>query len=464
MNGPEKCLEARDPSALLAYLQGDLPPEELRELEDHLRVCPFCSVELAALRSVDLLLRTHPESFHPDADELYAFVAGTEDPASRIAKHLETCSACADDARILREEVFETPGLARTLRELPPSLRARLEQMHGIRERQTLRRDFAARIADILRHPLRFPVFALGTAAAVVILAVMVIPTWETLKYATKPPMMPSQVETKDVGRPDALLDKDGRAPDQKVSREEVLGEVRKRRDAAADEVATVPAGPPTDALERALSAGKGAKVEDDSSLPMLPAPAPAAPPFAPQYGAPASVEKEVFMMRKPERAHAPARKAAPPAEGPAPPGETSPQPGMTMPGSPPVEVSLVGPDGTPFTEFRFTPTRSLEDRYRFIPEPIATAKGKRFKQDAAGRRQSLEKSTDSSARVLRILIVIEKGGEGYAIRGTILDSPSAPASGVAVDSGIPHEALQERVAALVTKLLSDRPADAGRK
>ena len=47
---------------LSAYLDGDLPPERKRQLEEHLRSCDGCSRQIDALRSLAAALREMPES------------------------------------------------------------------------------------------------------------------------------------------------------------------------------------------------------------------------------------------------------------------------------------------------------------------------------------------------------------------------------------------------------------------
>jgi anti-sigma factor RsiW len=53
-------------NGLGAYVLGALEPEEQGQLEEHLRVCPSCAAELAALRSLPALLdRVRPEDLRP---------------------------------------------------------------------------------------------------------------------------------------------------------------------------------------------------------------------------------------------------------------------------------------------------------------------------------------------------------------------------------------------------------------
>lgn len=50
-----------------AYLDGEIPPDERREVEKHLSECPVCTAELDSLRAIALELVAPPETKAPDS-------------------------------------------------------------------------------------------------------------------------------------------------------------------------------------------------------------------------------------------------------------------------------------------------------------------------------------------------------------------------------------------------------------
>jgi hypothetical protein len=170
----EGCPDGWDPAELLAYLEEDVEPSTRAALEGHLKGCSICSDELDSLRKCDALLREHPESFHPDPEDLYRLASRGEDPAGNTKNHVESCRDCTETMHLLREMLSaEAPEQSQVI---PESLVSRLEELYGIPGRASHREPLSSFFHRLLGIRLRLPVLALGTAAAVAIIVVLVMP------------------------------------------------------------------------------------------------------------------------------------------------------------------------------------------------------------------------------------------------------------------------------------------------
>jgi hypothetical protein len=172
----EGCPEGWDPAELLAYLEEDVGPSTRAAVEEHLKECAICSDELDSLRKWDALLREHPESFHPDPEDLYRLVSLGEDPGGHTKNHVESCRDCTEAVHLLREMLSaqaEAPGPSQVI---PGSLVSKLEELYRIPGRASHREPLSSFFHRLLQIRLRLPVLALGTAAAVAIVVVLVMP------------------------------------------------------------------------------------------------------------------------------------------------------------------------------------------------------------------------------------------------------------------------------------------------
>jgi hypothetical protein len=180
----ESCPEGWDPAELLAYLEGDLEPIEERKLEEHLKTCTVCSSELGSLRKLDRLLRRHPESFHPEKEELFRLAIAGDDRPERLEAHVVSCPTCQEELEILREmiELRESSSVEAT--PLPPALAHEFRRIHqsGVKEERSdkLSQQLLGLWHRLFAIPSSLPLLTLGTAAAVVIIAVLAVPLWKT--------------------------------------------------------------------------------------------------------------------------------------------------------------------------------------------------------------------------------------------------------------------------------------------
>ncbi|MGO9571100.1 MAG: hypothetical protein ACLP5H_26545 [Desulfomonilaceae bacterium] len=172
----EGCPDGWDPAELLAYLEEEVGPLTRTALDEHLRACSICSDELDALRKWDALVREHPESFHPDAEDLYRLVSRGEDPAGDTKNHVDSCRDCTEAVQLLSEMLSAENAAQEPPPRMPGSLVSRLEELYGVPGRVPHREHLSSFFNRLLGIRLRLPVLALGTAAAVVIMAVLVLP------------------------------------------------------------------------------------------------------------------------------------------------------------------------------------------------------------------------------------------------------------------------------------------------
>jgi anti-sigma factor RsiW len=177
--------EGWESSQILAYIEGDLDQAPNNEFESHLRECSFCAAEYQTLRHLNSLLKTNPEVFHPNDDELYAFASRKTDPEGQIASHLEWCSRCAEDVRTF-EQMLEVRADGHFEQKMPQAIERQIELLQGTFAGPATG-GFWPRVSDLLKKPFAMPVLSLASAAAALILAVLIIPSWEEFKKIPQP-------------------------------------------------------------------------------------------------------------------------------------------------------------------------------------------------------------------------------------------------------------------------------------
>ena len=183
------CPYGWEPAKLLAYVEGALSKKEESELELHLKKCSWCRMETASLSYAHNLLLKHPLAFHPDPDDLLRFVAEGEDSESDIASHVKSCAHCAEDVAFLREMLekgFDVPQQAPAM---PPALRERLQADHGRVTHEPERENLIERIINLISSHFRIPMLAVGTAAAVVLIAALFLPQYAPFRGMTGVPV-----------------------------------------------------------------------------------------------------------------------------------------------------------------------------------------------------------------------------------------------------------------------------------
>lgn len=470
-NSRQQCSEGRDPSQLLAYVEGDLDAAACHELESHLRSCSFCASECEALRKADRLLRTHREAFHPDEEELYRFVATGEDIGQRIASHLASCRECSEDAELLRQMLRAGSEIPAQAPELPKSLIRELEQLHPLPTSPGVLGRLHSSVTELMRLPFQMPVLALGTAAAVVFFVIVSIPLWDTFnKIEHIAPGVAEQQLAPERKKSDSLdLERSGEATLQRAPVGSFgVGPMEERiQEPAASPPAKseLPAASESHRFERPkkaqpermpLAAGK--------AVPAVPAPRqerystdtmlPSAPP--------------VFQERKGDDAHRTPRMAYPKADHAkmrearkaevpefpreAPPASTALGSGLAD-SRIPLSVRVTDAEGRPISWLYFSLPTNLAGRYRLVPEVDAE------KQISAGTAVPEDVSKlafqNKFNGATRITVVVRERNGVFDVEAKLFE-PGSAVDGKKIDAiGVAKGDMAVRVASLVASLLN---------
>jgi anti-sigma factor RsiW len=188
MNATSRCPDGWDPALLLAYLEEELTVAQREQLERHLGSCRECASELQALQAMDRLLKERTAAFHLDERELAGSINGEPRNLEQVEDHIARCHSCKEDVELLRamqDAAQDSPDPALSV---PPELARQLERLFGPPPEATpWCRVVQQWVGDILSPRMRMPVFALGTAAALVVGAVLVRPMWEAYRTLEVP-------------------------------------------------------------------------------------------------------------------------------------------------------------------------------------------------------------------------------------------------------------------------------------
>jgi anti-sigma factor RsiW len=458
VSSPEQhtCFDGRDPAQLLAYLDGELDASALKELEEHLTACPVCAAELARLRQMDSLLKKHPDTFHPDEEALFRFALRREDPGGRIAQHLALCRNCADDLDILLEMIAAGSQIPKQPARLPDALISDLQKLYPTSGRETAWQVLPSWFADFLKAPFRLPVLAVGTAAAVAIIAAVGIPMWRALKNDVPSAEIFKMVEP-------SSLQKQASVP------------------ATVDQV---PAAPPTEepVRDREKAKREGGQRETAS---VEPQPSSVAPPPSPSK-AEAELNPAVRSGKdRPDRrisAQVEAKRAAKPGELSTPSrGEGTIAPGrfdyhalkQAPPGTSdtkheawpghlpdesdsrtPVSVHIVDTQGKTLRNLTWTVPRELEPGYRFIVQVPPAGRDASASNRIAEAKEDVSGLPRQSVGGLVINVRVEQKGEYYTIEAELIDSNSNRSLNTVKAYNVPVEGAPVKIGAMVSSLL----------
>jgi len=186
-NEETKCPQGWDQTQLLAYMERDLDKTAREELEAHLKSCETCASEVESLRKMDVLLKHHSEIFHPDEQQLYRYVTAGDDPEGEIAWHLEGCENCQEDVALLEEIINARSEVPIPIPAMPQELLRRIERLHPAAAPESVLKRLYLTATELISAPFRMPTLALGTAAAVIVLAVISVPLWRHLHHVPRP-------------------------------------------------------------------------------------------------------------------------------------------------------------------------------------------------------------------------------------------------------------------------------------
>ncbi|MBI5572704.1 MAG: zf-HC2 domain-containing protein [Desulfomonile tiedjei] len=479
------CSEGWDPAELLAYLEGDLAPEVRAELETHLRTCEVCAAELKSLRSMDSLLRHRTLAFHPDEEALHRFVISGEDRDGKITAHLASCHACAEDVELLREMARLGTEVAEPQPTIPAGLVRQIERLHPTQKPESLPTRVVASLREFFAFPFRLPMFALGTAAAAVILIVVLIPRQEV------PVVTPQSAPEQLAEHPGAAAERKAAIPGRDAVRQVMPygGGVPypggmpplqgmpyskdKETDSARDRVAAPPQAPQKPAAPAAEAdkpgelMGTGAK-PDERAAPQEAAPSSAkkyesvpqerralarrAEPQAPAASTPARQEP----AKTPEVATARKKAGATPSLGASVEKEAAAPPGRLREGVDtriPVTLRVVDADGREVSWIRPALPPGLESRYRLAQTQDEEKPPAAAGESAPGKAGGLG-FADTANPAIPLLIQLHQRGDIFDLDAKRLDPSSGRETKRVEAIGVARADLQDRILSLVASLL----------
>lgn len=426
----QKCPEGRDAVALLAYLEGELAPAARGELEAHLKTCSWCRAELDRLRRADALLTAHPGAFHPSADDLHRFVSTGDDPGGAMALHLAQCESCREDALLLKELVASEPHSSGAPR-MPESLKAQVRAMSVAGPHVPWYRVVRERLlAGFPRFP-RVPMLAVGTAAAVLVVAVLVAPWW--METGKRQPMRAgSQMESAQIAAKPSAPAPTGR----EAMKVEPKLQLPERPEAEMERIPE----------SRGTATGPAPRPE----LPMTVEKAPgAAVPALESEGPAARIRAGAPRRLKTRDAREPDHAASPAAPGMAR-GTTESKSGREF--GPP-RVRIVDEHGIDIPWLRYDPGTKIGEQRYDASERHQDELDRRSRVVSPRWKQEVGKE-HAERQGLPVLVRVLSDATGFSIYASLMDSEADRPLRTLSEAGVPRDKLQETINALVGSLI----------
>jgi len=163
---------------LLPFLENQLMAEDRAMVQDHLKSCAECSSEFQMLDELLAKLKANKDIFCPEPHRLFDFAETGEDPEGRLARHLEHCPMCSRDV-----EAYRTGCQVDVLPEkVHAAYRDRFSHI-STKSRDSTGDSLFAGLAEWLSSLLKAPTFALATAAAAILVVVLIYPREEIEPY-----------------------------------------------------------------------------------------------------------------------------------------------------------------------------------------------------------------------------------------------------------------------------------------
>lgn len=155
---------------LLPYLEGRLTSQEKAVVEDHLRTCGRCMLEVEELGRLVGALSEKKRAFCPSASTLFDAAKSREEPPAEMGLHLSECAAC-------REEFLGYQKAAREAmpRDLWRKIEVRVPEHPGNEQNSRIGTEESE---GLWQRLMRLPAFSAAAAAAVaaVLLVVFLFP------------------------------------------------------------------------------------------------------------------------------------------------------------------------------------------------------------------------------------------------------------------------------------------------
>jgi anti-sigma factor RsiW len=440
------CPYGRDTSDLLAYVEGDLDQSARLELKRHLKKCPACAAEVASLARIGMILRTHSDAFHPDEDALHRFVANGEDPGKLIEAHLASCAQCREDVDLFREMISAVPGTAPASARMPRSFVRRLDLMYQGEKPPGPAARIGNFLWDLLKLPVRAPVLALGTAAAVLVIVVVTMPMWRTFKEVAQPRRVGPVEESRVVGETIPVETEPG----------ERLREVGKARRSHPMDKETTEKRPVAPALKApAPSPLPGPRERDEQDQAMArtkrdlshrPSKLRAAPverEARRKHGKSGLMEAYVSKDSRPSMGAAEVPLQASPSSG-----------GKSRGGLIPVRVSVIDSQGRQIPWLSFEPPPGLKSRYSFLGD--VEPKKEALSAQRAPLEFNMRESGRRAGQGRLVLVRVTKSGDLYDVRASLFDSGSERETKVIEDFRVPEDQVRAKVHSMVMSVLQE--------
>ncbi len=162
---------------IITLSSSDFAPDEVAELEAHLKECPSCQEEMTALKRMETFLIQNKDlvaeslSPCPSIEKLSAFATGemTEDA---LEYHIQLCNKCREHVALIREllqEEIQASHRSASKREKQRFCEAALQAYPDNKPRQRAVRTVFDRLNDLFY----IPSLALGAAVAALLMIVI---------------------------------------------------------------------------------------------------------------------------------------------------------------------------------------------------------------------------------------------------------------------------------------------------
>jgi hypothetical protein len=142
--------------------------------QEHVNLCEECSREIQALDQLVAGLKANKDVFCPAPHALFDFVETGADPEGKLARHIDRCSLCQEDVAAYRAGC-EGGALPEKVH---AAYRGRFPQSTPRQLDVAPKNPFSV-LSDWLSSLFRAPAFALATAAAAILVVVLIYPRGE---------------------------------------------------------------------------------------------------------------------------------------------------------------------------------------------------------------------------------------------------------------------------------------------
>lgn len=163
---------------LLPYLEDRLSGKDRAMIQEHINTCKECSHEIQMLERLMAKLKANKDVFCPEPHLLFDFAETGEDPEGKLARHVVRCPLCQENVAAYRAgcEVAVLPE------KVQAAYKERFSQFSS-RQSDVPRRSLFADLTDWLAALFKVPAFVLATAAAAILVVVLIYPRGEIEPY-----------------------------------------------------------------------------------------------------------------------------------------------------------------------------------------------------------------------------------------------------------------------------------------